>query len=153
MVVIFVHVCTKHSADCNVGFLRTCRIAIKQLQGEKPAYQHGADKWWGEVIRRTAVGAGADPSGALTPMLDERCRVSDHDGVETAVERSLDQVVPRLLERFSSKEGYRLFDDSLSCCLCTTRLHGYLLTNTFSAKSKRQRSEDWSGEQHGYADE
>ncbi|EKM54098.1 uncharacterized protein PHACADRAFT_122837 [Phanerochaete carnosa HHB-10118-sp] len=70
------------------------KIALKQLQNEKPAYQHGAQGWWGEVIRRTAIGAGADSS---------------------AVEQSLDRIVPRLLGRFSGKEGYRLFDDSVPC--------------------------------------
>ena len=39
--------------------------ALKELQNKKPAYSHaeGARGWWGEVIRQTAVGAGADPSG------------------------------------------------------------------------------------------
>lgn len=73
---------------------RSFKIALKQLQEEKPAYQHGAEGWWGEVIRRTAIGAGADPS---------------------AVETSLDKIVPRLLRRFSGKEGYRLFDDTNPC--------------------------------------
>lgn len=42
------------------------RKALKELQIDKPAYQSGADGWWAEVIRRTAVGAGADPSGEQT---------------------------------------------------------------------------------------
>jgi hypothetical protein len=39
--------------------------ALKQLQAEKPAYQgkDGARGWWSEVIKRTAIGAGADPQG------------------------------------------------------------------------------------------
>ncbi|KAJ3553103.1 hypothetical protein NM688_g3796 [Phlebia brevispora] len=61
---------------------------------DKPAYQSGAEGWWGEVIRRTAIGAGADPA---------------------AVDKSLGQIVPRLLKRFGSREGYRLFDDTLPC--------------------------------------
>ena len=36
--------------------------ALKQLQTDKPVYQSGAEGWWGEVIRRTAIGAGADPT-------------------------------------------------------------------------------------------
>ena len=51
--------------------------ALMQLQSEKPAYQNGASEWWGEVIRRTAVGAGADPSGRT--MLEFR-RVESHFG-------------------------------------------------------------------------
>lgn len=47
--------------------------ALKQLQTEKPAYQGegGAHAWWSEVIRRTAVGAGADSQGMFisSPLL------------------------------------------------------------------------------------
>jgi hypothetical protein len=31
----------------------------------------------------------------------------------SAVDSSLGEIVPRLMTRFSSKEGYKLFDDSL----------------------------------------
>jgi len=44
------------------------------------------------VISRTALGAGADPK---------------------ALERHLDSIVPSLMKRFSSREGYSLFDDTL----------------------------------------
>lgn len=37
--------------------------ALKQVQIERPAYQSGAQEWWGEVIKRTALGAGADSAG------------------------------------------------------------------------------------------
>jgi hypothetical protein len=48
------------------------------MQTEHPAYTselkgftRPSDAWWGEVIKRTAVGAGADPDGRLTlPMED-----------------------------------------------------------------------------------
>ncbi|KAI0344604.1 HAD hydrolase subfamily IA REG-2-like protein [Trametopsis cervina] len=73
---------------------RSFKSALRQLQTEKPAYKSGADAWWGEVIRSTAIGAGAEPS---------------------IVDKHLGDIVPRLLLRFSSKEGYRLFDDSLPC--------------------------------------
>ncbi|KZT08495.1 HAD-superfamily hydrolase [Laetiporus sulphureus 93-53] len=77
-----------------VALKRAFKLALKQVQAEKPAYshQHGSEGWWGEVIRRTAVGAGADPA---------------------AVDRSLAEIVRRLLLRFSSREGYKLFDDAL----------------------------------------
>ncbi|KAH9894978.1 HAD hydrolase subfamily IA REG-2-like protein [Cubamyces lactineus] len=68
------------------------KSALKQVQQEHPVYRGGAQEWWGDVIRRTAVGAGADPK---------------------AVDASLGEIVPRLLKRFSSREGYKLFDDSL----------------------------------------
>ncbi|KAI0743842.1 HAD-like domain-containing protein [Daedaleopsis nitida] len=68
------------------------KSALKQVQQEQPVYRGGAQEWWGDVIRRTAVGAGADPK---------------------VVEGSLAEIVPKLLNRFSSREGYKLFDDSL----------------------------------------
>ncbi|KAI0093338.1 HAD hydrolase subfamily IA REG-2-like protein [Irpex rosettiformis] len=70
------------------------KAALRQLQMDNPAYKSGAEAWWGEVVRRTAIGAGADPAD---------------------VDKHLGKIVPRLLTRFSSKEGYRLFDDSLPC--------------------------------------
>ncbi|KIJ18619.1 hypothetical protein PAXINDRAFT_70747 [Paxillus involutus ATCC 200175] len=73
---------------------RSFKATLKQMQKEKPAYQSqsGAQGWWSEVIKGTAIGAGADA---------------------TAVEASLDQIVPKLFDRFSSREGYKLFDDTL----------------------------------------
>ena len=43
----------------------TSKKALKSLQSEKPAYQgkDGARGWWSEVIRMTAIGAGADSKG------------------------------------------------------------------------------------------
>jgi hypothetical protein len=73
------------------------------VQAERPSYREGATAWWSEVISRTAVGAGADPG---------------------AVERHLGTIVPHLMKRFSSREGYRLFDDTLE-----TRMSFSLPTN------------------------
>jgi hypothetical protein len=47
--------------------------ALKDVQRERPAYapskdmskRPGADGWWAEVIERTAVGAGSDPTGTF----------------------------------------------------------------------------------------
>lgn len=33
--------------------------------------------------------------------------------MHAAVEASLDKIVPQLMDRFSSSEGYKLFDDAL----------------------------------------
>ncbi|KAF5370756.1 hypothetical protein D9758_002012 [Tetrapyrgos nigripes] len=70
--------------------------ALKALQQERPAYayENGAasERWWSEVIRRTAVGAGANPS---------------------AIDGSLDKIVPTLMRSFSSREGYAAFEDAL----------------------------------------
>ncbi|KAG2150473.1 HAD-like domain-containing protein [Suillus clintonianus] len=77
------------------GLLRqSFKVALTQVQKDKPAYQgeSGAEGWWSEVIKRTAIGAGANPQ---------------------AVDSSLPQIVPSLMERFSSREGYKLFHDSL----------------------------------------
>ncbi|KAF9648579.1 HAD hydrolase subfamily IA REG-2-like protein, partial [Thelephora ganbajun] len=68
------------------------KLALRQVQIERPVYASGAPEWWGEVIRRTALGAGADP---------------------TLVDRSMDAIIPALLGRFSSEEGYKLFDDAM----------------------------------------
>ncbi|KAF8070532.1 HAD-like domain-containing protein [Lyophyllum atratum] len=68
------------------------RVAFQSLEREQPVYSKGSDAWWSEVIRRTALGAGAD---------------------EKALTASLPEIVPRLLRRFSSKEGYRAFDDAI----------------------------------------
>ncbi|KAI0958382.1 hypothetical protein AcV7_004217 [Taiwanofungus camphoratus] len=75
---------------------RAFKTALGELQAEKPAYQSGAQDWWAEVIRRTAVGAGADL---------ER------------VDGALGAIVPRLMQRFSSREGYRLHADALPALL------------------------------------
>lgn len=42
-------------------------IALKQVQKERPAYEKGTNAWWIEVIRRTAVSAGADEAGIYLP--------------------------------------------------------------------------------------
>jgi len=68
-------------------------LALRQLQAERPSYRAGVERWWSEVISRTAIGAGADP---------------------LAVERHLGTIVPSLMKRFSSREGYSLFDDTLA---------------------------------------
>jgi hypothetical protein len=67
-------------------------LALRQLQAERPSYRAGVERWWSEVVSRTAVGAGADPQ---------------------AVQRHLGTIVPSLLKRFGSREGYHLFDDTL----------------------------------------
>ncbi|KAF5316871.1 hypothetical protein D9611_003975 [Ephemerocybe angulata] len=72
------------------------KAALKAVQKELPAYQHGAPAWWSEVIKRTALGAGADPQ-----------RLSS----------SLDAIVPTLLHRFSSREGYKAFPDAIPTIL------------------------------------
>ncbi|KAL5507305.1 hypothetical protein ACEPAH_6761 [Sanghuangporus vaninii] len=68
------------------------KIALKELQTSRPAYAEGPESWWAAVISRTALGAGARESN-----------VNEHIGT----------VVPKLLHRFSSREGYSLYDDTI----------------------------------------
>jgi len=93
------------------------RAALKQVQVEHPSYQNGAQHWWTEVIRKTAVGAGADPH---------------------IVDQSLGEIVPRLMHRFASREGYKLFEDSLPCLerLQSLGIRTGLVSNTDSRMSK-----------------
>jgi hypothetical protein len=88
--------------------------ALKQLQAEKPAYHghNGAQGWWEEVIRQTAIGAGADPQGSYK-YLTFYSHLKSTSTSSSAVNSSLQEIVPRLMARFSSREGYKLFDDSL----------------------------------------
>lgn len=88
--------------------------ALKQLQTEKPAYHgyNGAQGWWEEVIKRTAIGAGADSQGSYKhPLFYSRLQSTSTSS--SAVNSSLHEIVPRLMARFSSREGYKLFDDSI----------------------------------------
>ena len=53
----------KSSLSVFFSYLYVCtREALTQVQIERPAYASGAPEWWGEVIKRTALGAGADPT-------------------------------------------------------------------------------------------
>ena len=54
-----------------------CDEALKQVQIERPAYASGAPEWWGEVIKRTALGAGADPTRECHNLIDPPSRRRD----------------------------------------------------------------------------
>ncbi|KAG9013435.1 hypothetical protein FRB90_006036 [Tulasnella sp. 427] len=64
--------------------------ALKEVQVLKPAYEGGKDTWWAEVIRRTALKAGADGND---------------------VNAHIPQMTEQLLNVFRSKEGYALYPD------------------------------------------
>ncbi|GAW05429.1 HAD hydrolase subfamily IA REG-2-like protein [Lentinula edodes] len=68
------------------------KIALKTLQIEEPAYKQGSQRWWTDVIRRTALGAGVN---------------------RQVLDASLRNIVPNLMKVFSSKEGYMEFSDTL----------------------------------------
>lgn len=61
----------------------------------KPESKSDPTSWWTEIIRRTALGANASP---------------------TLVTEHLPDIVPKLMKRFSSDEGYMLFEDVLPAC-------------------------------------
>ncbi|KAF9793426.1 HAD hydrolase subfamily IA REG-2-like protein [Thelephora terrestris] len=89
----YANVFEPHLGELNPDAIKSSfKIALKQVQIERPAYSSGAPEWWGEVITRTALGAGADPA---------------------LVEGSMHVIVPTLLKRFSSDEGYKSFDDAI----------------------------------------
>ena len=80
------------------------------MQLERPVYEKGVEGFWGEIIRRTAVGAGAEATGIIG-ILTLIIRHSLY--FLQVVKNSLSEITPRLLKAFGSKEGYRLFDDVL----------------------------------------
>lgn len=134
------------SLVCVYVYDRT-RKALRQVQTERPAYASGAPEWWGEVIKRTALGAGADPTSKystpsaslyrgeesrpstlklttihITPFPSNPSSFVHLRGLITfvrfgsqnpVVDRSVDVITPALLKRFSSEEGYVLFNDTM----------------------------------------
>ncbi|KAF8622735.1 hypothetical protein AX15_006825 [Amanita polypyramis BW_CC] len=71
---------------------KSFKTALRALQVENPAYTQGSEKWWADVIQRTALGAGADAK---------------------RLQQSLPLIVSHLLKRFSSREGYKAFGDAI----------------------------------------
>ncbi|KAG9000506.1 hypothetical protein FRB94_005394 [Tulasnella sp. JGI-2019a] len=69
-------------------------IALRDVQKSKPAYAGGKDAWWADVMRKTAIGAGANPK---------------------AVDHALPEMLKQLLEAFRSGEGYSLYTDVRKC--------------------------------------
>ncbi|KDN49666.1 hypothetical protein RSAG8_01731, partial [Rhizoctonia solani AG-8 WAC10335] len=93
------------------------KTALREVQQERPAYGNGMTEpvetdavrsWWKEVIRRTALGAGADPQSMRLKLANNRL-----SGAIAETDRHLDDAVTELLHIFSSKEGYKLIDGAL----------------------------------------
>jgi len=72
---------------------KSFKNALKEVQVERPSYDKGAKQWWSDVVRRTAIGAG---------------------GSKHALDENLSDIVETLMTRFSSREGYKAFDDAIS---------------------------------------
>ncbi|KAG6918718.1 hypothetical protein DXG01_012203 [Tephrocybe rancida] len=83
---------SNYESKFGLGLIVPPHSAFHSLEREQPVYGKGSQAWWSEVIRRTALGAGAN---------------------EKALDVSLHSIVSQLLDRFSSKEGYRAFDDAI----------------------------------------
>jgi len=64
--------------------------ALKEVQKQWPAYEGGKEAWWAEVVKRTAVGAGANAQD---------------------VNDNLSSMMETLMNVFSSREGYTLYPD------------------------------------------
>ncbi|CAE6479255.1 unnamed protein product [Rhizoctonia solani] len=91
--------------------------SLREVQQERPAY--GNDKtgtvgndavksWWKDVIRRTALGAGADPQSTSLRLANNRL-----SGSIAETDAHLDDAVTELLHIFSSKKGYKLTEGAL----------------------------------------
>ncbi|KDN49664.1 hypothetical protein RSAG8_01729, partial [Rhizoctonia solani AG-8 WAC10335] len=74
----------------------------------EPVETDAVRSWWKEVIRRTALGAGADPQSMRLKLANNRL-----SGAIMETDRHLDDAVTELLHIFSSKEGYKLIDGAL----------------------------------------
>ncbi|KAF9566685.1 HAD-like protein [Agrocybe pediades] len=93
-----IHVQYSEVFEPYVGILPPERIkqsfksALKAVQNEDQTYEQGAENWWRDVIRRTAIEAGANPS---------------------VLDKNLSTIVKILMRRFSSSEGYGAFEDAI----------------------------------------
>jgi len=87
-----------------------CCSALKEVQAEHPSYDKGAKQWWSDVIRRTAIGGGGSRHG----MYGKDNPSSDESNGVSALDENLSDIVETLMARFSSKEGYKAFDDAIS---------------------------------------
>lgn len=81
--------------------------AFKEMDKTWPMYGKHADppltpeKWWTELIRRSIVNAGAEPS---------------------LVDHALPRLGPSLLKRFESEAGYRNFPETLDTRACVSSM-------------------------------
>lgn len=72
------------------------------------------------------------------------------------MDASLGEIVPRLLKAFSSREGYKLFDDSIPTCTSHYWANGTFELSwlwVYSAESQEHEHPYCTGQQHGCTDE
>jgi hypothetical protein len=87
-------------------------IALKAVQKKHPSYNKGAENWWRDVIRGTALGAGGNERGELESLMTVFSALT-FIAVFSEVDLHLSEIVKKLMKRFSSKEGYCPFDDAI----------------------------------------
>ena len=97
--------------ECHLSAILRCS-ALKEVQTEHPSYRKGAEQWWSDVIWRTAIGAGCSKHGIV-----DIYGITDESLIGqwmSALDENLSEIVKTLMVRFSSKEGYKAFDDAIS---------------------------------------
>jgi hypothetical protein len=98
-------------AECHLNAILRWS-ALKEVQTEHPSYRKGAEQWWSDVIWRTAIGAGGSKHGMVGT-----CGITDESLIGqwmSALDENLSEIVKTLMARFSSREGYKAFDDAIS---------------------------------------
>jgi len=86
---------------------------LKAVQKEHPSYGKGAENWWRDVIRRTALGAGGNERSELLSLIIV-LETLTFIAAFSEIDAHLSEIVKKLMKRFSSREGYRAFDDAIS---------------------------------------
>jgi hypothetical protein len=85
---------------------------LKAVRKEHPSYAKGAENWWRDVIRRTALGAGGNERGEFVSLMTV-LSVLTFIVAFSEIDAHLSEIVKKLMKRFSSREGYRAFDDAI----------------------------------------
>ena len=86
---------------------------MKAVQKEHPSYAKGAENWWRDVIRRTALGAGGNERGEFVSLMTTVLSALTFIVAFSEIDAHLSEIVKKLMKRFSSREGYCAFDDAI----------------------------------------
>ncbi|PPQ97387.1 LOW QUALITY PROTEIN: hypothetical protein CVT26_006621 [Gymnopilus dilepis] len=88
------------------------KVALRAIQKKHPSYEKGARNWWREVIRRTAVDAGANEQRKALGLTTSSSPLTTQ-AANSPLNAHLDEIVDTLMTRFSSRAGYKAFDDAI----------------------------------------
>jgi len=86
---------------------------LKAVQKEHPSYDKGAENWWRDVIRRTALGAGGNERSEYVSLIITVLDALTFIVAFSEIDAHLSEIVRKLMKRFSSREGYCAFDDAI----------------------------------------